>query len=133
MKYKVKDYAKALAEILSAKNSPTSGVGVKVDEKKLSAGFIKLLEKQGDLGKAKEILEKAEMFLAKKAGKKSITFETARKLSDHQKKAFSKFIEKGDVIKEKINPDLIAGIKVVVDGDRQIDYSMKNKINKIFS
>lgn len=127
MKYKVKDYAKALAEVLSAKNPPTSGVGG------ISVGFIKLLEKQGDLGKAKEILEKTEIFLAKKQGKKSITFETARKLTDHQKKSFSKFIEKGDVVKEKISPDLIAGIKIVIDGDRQIDYSMKNKINKIFS
>jgi len=124
MKYKVKDYAKALAEVLSAKD---------IDEKKLAAGFVKLLEKQGDLGKAEEILEKAEIFLAKNSGKKAITFETARKLTDHQKKSFSKFIEKGDVVKEKISPDLIAGIKIMVDGDRQIDYSMKNKINKIFS
>lgn len=124
MKYKVKDYAKALAEVLLAKD---------IDEKKLAAGFIKLLEKQGDLGKAEEILEKAEIFLAKNLGKKSIIFETARKLTDHQKKSFSKFVEKGDIVKEKISPDLIAGIKIVVDGDRQIDYSMKNKINKIFS
>jgi F0F1-type ATP synthase delta subunit len=124
MKYKVKDYAKALSEFLVAKD---------VDEKKLASGFIKLLEKQGDLGKAKEILEKTEIFLAKKHGKKAITFETARKLTDHQKKSFSKFVEKGDVVKEKINPDLIAGIKIVVDGNKQIDYSMKNKINKIFS
>jgi len=124
MKYKVKDYAKALAEVLSAKD---------IDEKKLAAGFIKLLEKQGDLGKVKEIFEKAEIFLAKRLGKKAVTFETARKMTEQQKKAFSKFIEKGDVIKEKISPDLIAGVKVVVDGDKQIDYSMKNKINKIFS
>ncbi|HQK63602.1 MAG TPA: hypothetical protein PLF16_00455 [Candidatus Staskawiczbacteria bacterium] len=61
MKYKVKDYAKALAEVLSAKD---------IDEKKLAAGFVKLLEKQGDLGKAEEILEKAEIFWQKTQARK---------------------------------------------------------------
>jgi len=123
MKYKVKDYAKSLVEILSNN---------KLNDKKLTISFIKLLERQGDFAKAKEILEQAEFLITKQQGKKSVVLETARKLTESQKKNLAKFIEKGDIVKEKINPELIAGIKIIVDGERQFDQTMLKKINSLF-
>jgi len=123
MKYKVKDYAKALAEILADK---------KADEKKVVEGFIKLLQKEGLQNKASQIIGEAEILHAKKQGKKEVVLETARKLTDSQKKMLGKFIENGDIVKEKINPALIAGIKIIVNGNEQFDMSMANKISKIF-
>ena len=124
MKYKVKDYAKALAEILADK---------KADEKKVIEGFVKLLQKEGLQSKADQIIGEAEILHAKKRGKKEVVLETARKLTDSQKKLLGKFIENGDIVKEKINSELIAGVKIIVNNEKQIDFSMKNKINKIFS
>ncbi len=123
MKYKSKDYANALVEILQ---------DIKIDGKKISEGFIKLLERQNDLKKSKEILEKAEFLLAKKFGKKSIVFESARKLSENQKNILFKNIDKQDIVKEKINKDLIAGIKIIVDNEKQFDASMQKKLQQIF-
>jgi F0F1-type ATP synthase delta subunit len=123
MKYKVKDYSKSLVEILSDK---------KLNDKKIAAGFIKLLERQGDLGKAKEILEQAEFLLIKQQQKKLVVLETARKMTESQKKLLAKFTEKGDIVQEKINPKLIAGVRITVDGERQFDQTMLKKINTLF-
>jgi F0F1-type ATP synthase delta subunit len=123
MKYKSKDYAIALMEVLAES---------KTDEKKTSQGFIKLLERQGDLSKAKEIIEITEFLLAKKNGKKSVIFETARRLSENQKNTLLKSTEKGDIVKEKINPELIAGVKIIVDNEKQLDQTMFKKINNLF-
>ena len=124
VKYKVKDYANALVEIL------TDG---KTSDKKISQGLIKLLERQNDLKKSKEIIDLAEFLLAKKNNKKSVTFETARRLSDIQRKTLLKSTEKGDIVKEKINPELIAGVKIIVDGEKQLDQTMLKKINNLFN
>ena len=118
----IKLYAKALAEILSKKG---------IDEKKIVNNFIKLLVSTGYEGKSKEILDLTEDLLLAKRGKKKITFETARKTAAGQKKIMDSLVEKGDVVKEKINPELIAGIKIIINDSRQFDSSMQSKLNKI--
>jgi F0F1-type ATP synthase delta subunit len=123
MKYKTKDYAKALAQIISESKN--------LNEKKVIQGFLKLLEKQGDLNRAKEIINYTEALLAKKNGKKIVTFQTARKMSPNQREQFSKFIKKGDIVQEKIVPELIAGIRIIVDGEKQLDQSFAKKINSL--
>jgi len=106
MKHKAKEYAKALAEVkkFNLKN------------------FLRLLEKNGDRKKLKEIVALAEKMLYRK-----ITIETARKV----KVAWPK--KKSDLIEEKINPSLIAGVKITVNGEKQLDFSLKNKLEKIFN
>jgi len=123
MKYKTKDYANALVEILSED---------KMTDKKISQSFIKLLERQNDLKKSKEIIDLAEFLLAKKNKKKSIIFETARKLSENQKKILLKSTEKGDIVKERINSELIAGVKIIIDNEKQLDQTLLKKINSLF-
>ena len=123
MKYKTIDYAKALVEILSDKD---------FNEKQITQGFLKLLERQGDFGKAKEIIKTAKFLLAKKNAKKSVFFETARKLSAGQKELLSKFVEEGDIVEEKINKELIAGVKIIIDNEKQLDQTILTKINNIF-
>ena len=123
VKYKVKDYAKALTEVLSDN---------KLSDKKVAEGLIKLLERQNDLNKSKEIIDLTEFLLAKQSKKKSVVFETARKLSENQKKMLLKSTEKGDIVKEKINPELIAGVKIIVDNEKQLDQTLLKKINSLF-
>ena len=121
---KTKLYAKALAEILSQKG----GVS---DEKKIVNNFVKLLVGAGCERKSKEILEFAGDLLLAKHGKSKITFETARKITASQKKLLDSFVNKGDVVKEKINQELIAGVKIIINDSRQFDASMQSKLNNI--
>ncbi len=119
---KVKLYAKVLAEILSKKG---------YNEKKVTENFVKLLINTGYGNKAKEILSLTEDFILQKQGKKKITFEVAREITAGQKKLLESFFKKGDIIKEKINPELIAGIKIVINDSRQLDASMQSKLQNI--
>ena len=120
---KVKLYAEALAEILFKKG---------IDEKKVIANFVKLLIKNGQEKKAKEILNLAEDLLLEKQGKNKITFETARKLTAENRVSLKKFVKEGDVVKEKVNHELIAGVKIIINNSKQFDASMQSKLQSIF-
>ena len=115
-------YAKVLAEIIF------SG---KTDDKKIVNNFVKLLVSSGYEKKSKEILALAEDLLLQKQGKRKITFETARKMTAGQKKLADNIINKGDIVKEKINPELIAGIKIIINDLQQFDASMQSRLQKI--
>ena len=123
---KIKLYAKVLAEIISKKGGVSA-----TDEKKIVNNFVKLLLSSGFEKKSKEILDLTEDLLLAKRGKKKVTFETARKITAGQKKMMDNFIDNGDVVKQKINPELIAGIKIIINDSRQFDSSMQSKLNKI--
>lgn len=119
MKYKSKIYAQALVDSLSDK----------VNQKKITDNFLKLLEKNGDMKKAREIILQAEQLFLKKTGNKKVVLEVARKVNT---KDFTKnFIKKGDLVKEKINAKLIAGVKILINNERQLDNSLLGKLNKI--
>jgi F0F1-type ATP synthase delta subunit len=119
---KAKLYAKVLAEILSEK---------KYDEKKIVNNFVKLLVNSGYENKSKEILDLAQDLLLLKQGKRKITFETARAITASQKKVLDSFVNKGDIIKEKISPELIAGIKIIINDSKQFDGSLQSKLQRI--
>lgn len=131
-KNNTKLYARALAQVLEkpARHNATALGGEESD--KIINNFVKLLVEQGYEKKAGEILNLAENMLLAKQGKKKITFETARKTTASQKKMLEGIAEDGDIIKEKINPELVAGVKIVVDGNKQLDCSMLRKLQNIF-
>ena len=120
---KTKLYATALAEVLAKKG---------INEEKVTKNFAKLLVREGLEKKSKEILELAQDLILAKQGKKKITLETARKMTLQQKKIAEGFAKSGDVIKEKINPELIAGVKIIINNSKQFDNSMKSKLQNIF-
>ena len=125
---KTKLYAKALAEVLS---KPVFAKTTAGEERKIIDNFLKFLKKNGDEKKAKEILNLAEDFLLAKQGKRKVILETARKMTADQKKLTDNFINDGDKVHEKINPELIAGIKIIINDSRQFDNSMLSKLNNI--
>lgn len=118
---KIKLYARALADIVSKKG---------IDEKKIINNFVKLLVSTGYEKKSKEILALTEDFILAKQGKSKVTFQTARKMTADQRKLMENFVKKGDVVKEKINPELIAGIKIIINDSQQFDASMQSKLSR---
>ena len=120
---KIKSYAKALAEVIN------SG---KVDDKKIASNFTKFLISSGYISKAKEILDLAEDFILAKNKNRRITIETARKATINQKKMLERFVKSGDVVKEKVNPELIAGVKIIINDSKQFDSSLQSKLQNIY-
>jgi len=123
-KYKSKIYAKALADlILDQKNQDKN--------RKIINNFLEFLVKNGDIKKSKEIISLIEAIFLNETGGRKITVETARKIDNFNfDKIFN--ISKNDSIEEKVNPKLIAGIKVIVNNEKQLDFSLKRKLEKIF-
>jgi F0F1-type ATP synthase delta subunit len=93
--------------------------------------FVRLLVNSGLERQSKKILEMAEDMILQKQGKRRVTFETARKTTASQKKLLESVIQNGDIVKEKINPELIAGVKIIINDSQQFDASMQSKLSKI--
>lgn len=127
-KNKLKIYAKALAEIILERPASAEALSW---QRKIIGNFLKLLQYKGLERKAGEILDLTENFILAKHGKRRITFETARKVTSGQKKILDGFTKKGDIIKEKISPELIAGVKIIINDSKQFDASMQSKLQKI--
>ena len=124
MKIKPKIYARVLVDVMMSKKNAGN-------EKKIVDNFLKLLKKNVDVKNATEIIRLAEVFILQKTGNKKITLETARDIG--RKNIFKEIVKSHDIVEEKINPELIAGIRVTVNGENQLDFSLKNKLDKIFN
>ncbi|OGZ67379.1 MAG: hypothetical protein A3C58_03765 [Candidatus Staskawiczbacteria bacterium RIFCSPHIGHO2_02_FULL_34_10] len=119
----IKLYALALADVIAKKISLQ-------EEKKVIYNFLKLLEKNGKLKNAKKIISLTQKYYLEKTGNKSIILQTARKTIT--KNLLKSLYKEGDIIEEKINPALIAGIKIIINNEKQLDFSLKNKLDNIF-
>lgn len=128
-KNSVKIYAKALAEIALAPKKSGERVSAAFGK---AERFLAVLAKNGLQGKVMEIVALAEDIVLQKQGKKKITLETARPATASQKKLLHTIAKQGDVVKEKISPELIAGVRITVNGNKQFDLSLQKKLQKIF-
>lgn len=65
-------------------------------------------------------------------GGRWVVLETARALSDVQRKKMEAAFSKNDYIEERVRPDLIAGMRIYIDDEREFDGSLKKKLNILF-
>lgn len=102
-----------------------------IEPKKFNAeNFLRLLERNGDLKNAKKIMAFTEELMLKDSGNKKITLESARNIN--VKKLLESIIKKGDKVEEIINSKIIAGAKIVLNNERQLDFSLQKTLNEIF-
>ena len=127
MKYPAHIYAKALAEVIAAAKRET---GREQDE--VVKRFIELVRKNGDEAHLRKLVEEAARFVRGKSGVRKITIETARPLGPAQRKALQSFIKPGDVVEEEIDPELVAGVKIILNDEVQFDGSLKGKLDTLF-
>jgi F0F1-type ATP synthase delta subunit len=79
----------------------------------------------------KKIYARAEKLAREQTGRRKIVIETARPI-ENMDKVIAKIIKKDDIFIEKINSDLIAGIKVIINDEIQFDGSMARKLKQLF-
>lgn len=121
MRYSVDNYAKAFMQ--AVKNVPP---GQAVD------GFIKLLKKTGDIKQSKKILEAVYRKLVHEKNGKWVNIETAREIVETKMALLKhKFSEK-DHVDVQVNLELIAGVRITVNGEEELDISLRGKLNKLF-
>ncbi len=125
-KYPVKIYAKALSSVLEKDlNKKEAEIAL--------ANFLALVEKNQDQKGLLKIFQLTEKNILKKLGINKVIFESARQIEAKNLKKLKEVTNKDDICCEQINSELLAGVKIVKNGNEQIDYSLANKLNKLFS
>lgn len=124
MRYSIESYAKALAEVvLHAKGK---------DDAAIAKNFFALLQKNNDETRVRKILEAAERFIHRGSGTRKVILESARSLRRSPKSLLKDIVRPGDAIEERIDPSLIAGVKIVVNDELQLDGSLRGKLDAMF-
>ena len=124
MKYSTHMYAKALAEVAAAAKP--------ADHPHIEKNFLALVERNSDGSRLRKILDEAARILGRTGGGRTVVFESARLLTAAQKKDVKMFVKPGDTVEERMNPSLVAGVRVIVNDEEQFDGSFKGKMDALF-
>lgn len=125
MKYRVTQYAQALHAAL--KNEPAS------KQKEIMRRFVVLLGRHRMSAKSGLIVSAYEKIVLRESGMRKVKIESAAPITEHLKKEISGILGKKILIEEKMNPELLAGIKILVDNELLIDASAKRQLEKLFT
>jgi len=127
MKYPARIYAKALAEVIAdaRQRSPA-------EQDVIVRNFIALVRKNGDEPHIRKLTEEAARMARGKSGVRKVTIASARPLGAAQKGVVQKFVKAGDIVEEAIDPELVAGVKIILNDELQFDGSLKGKLDKLF-
>ncbi len=134
MRYPAKHYARAFAELACGEG--IESVHEKMTKAKKDALIRNLIEaarRHGDLRKLSTIAKEAARIIRKKNGTKSVRIETARPFAGNPKKMFHNILHPHDALETKITPELLAGIKITVDEDREFDMTLLRKLDALFA
>lgn len=126
MKYQPKFYAQAFAELAAKKLAPA-------EEKNILSNLLRTVRRNGDERQLPKILEAAERLLREKEGRRKVVLESARPLHKGARDSLSRFLRKDDVVEEKENTALVAGVKIIVNDETQLDFSLASKLKKLFA
>ena len=124
MKYLPVIYAKALVSVL--KKEPVES------HAKISANFVKLLKKNGDLEKAWKVIEEAERIILKESGGRSVKVIIPREIPKTLSEKIEKSFGSKDRVGFEINRNLIAGTKIIFDGEKIMDNSLATTLKRMF-
>lgn len=124
MKYRVIQYAEALHAAL--KNVPVS------KQKELMRQFAALLTRHRMSAKSGLIVAAYEKIVLRESGMRKVNIESAAPVTERLKKEIGKILGEKIFIQEETHPELLAGIKILVDNELLIDASAKRQVERIF-
>ncbi|MBI2640515.1 MAG: F0F1 ATP synthase subunit delta [Candidatus Sungbacteria bacterium] len=123
-KYSISQYAAALILALEEKSGSKRSETIR--------RFLFIVRKNKDWSKLGRIVKEAEKQSLKKQGIKKVEVESAAPLSRAVKKEIEKIIGAKVVLEEKVRPEVLAGIKVLVDDEILIDASGISQVERMF-
>ena len=121
MKYSVDNYVSAFTQALKEGT-----------QKDISAGFVRLLKRNGDIRHFKKIIEAIHKKIVNDKDGKWVNIETARILPKNKLGLLSRKFSKKDHVDFKINTELVAGARITIDGEKELDNTLNNKLKKMF-
>ena len=123
MTYRPSHYATAFLEALRAGTEPRVAI----------AHLRRALAKRGDAHRLPQVLREIERLEVKSKGGRMITIASARPLSPSQEHALTKNFASPDHVTTEIDPRLIAGVRITIDDERELDLSLTGKLRTLFT
>lgn len=123
MKYPPSVYARALYDVCGS--SPLG------EREAIVQNFKKTVKKNGDIYQHKKIIHEFEKLLVHDRGGRMITIEFARALPEAFIEKVRKFFPVHDHIEVVIAPMLVAGMRVLIDGEHEFDNSFYRKVTRL--
>ena len=124
MRRKPEFYARAFLE--TAEHAPESKLEALVKI------FLEIIRKNGDWSGLNKIFKVVQSMTVKKAGGHIVKIETARHVPNELSENLKKCFQEHDLLELAINPDLVAGVKILIDEEKELDFSLKRKLQKLF-
>ena len=124
MRYSPRQYAAALLALLKGRPEAV--------EQRLQRQFLVLVGQKGDSRRLGLILKEVEKQDLREQGLKKVLVETPDPITPQIKKGIREVLGKDILIQEKINPELIAGIKILINDEILVDASAKTQLRKLF-
>lgn len=95
--------------------------------------FIALMRKNSDWSRRKKIVERIEDEWRKKEGRSLATIVSARPLTvGDRQKIRERFPEDRYDLKEEVRPEIMAGVRIEIDRESQIDATLAGIFKKMF-
>lgn len=124
MKYPAEAYAKAFSEALAEHPSGKDHI---------IKSFLSAVYKNGDWPAIEKIFNLITQKITHGAGGRVVSAEFARPLSDKMISEFKKEFSAKDYVEISVKPGLVAGVRVLIDGEKELDMTLAKKINKLLS
>lgn len=124
MKYPSYLYARAFLEVMEKTPERKRGEILK--------RFVQLLFKNGDIRRADKIIEAVSRFIVQARGGRSVAIEYARIIPAKLRRKLTGAFSKKDAVTEILNPVLVAGVRITMDGNEELDMTMARKLKKVF-
>ena len=124
MKYSSQQYADALLSALEGKADS--------DQKKVFRSFLGCISKNGDWFLLPTILRKVEKKHLSKAGLHKVDISVTSALSSEQKKIIDDVLQGKAKVDVSYDPELLAGVKIIVDHEILIDATGKHMVEQLF-
>lgn len=120
-KISAKQYATALLDVLE------TGVA----EKKAVTGLLNSMISRGDIGKRSEVLAAIEQEVVKRNGGRLVRAEFAHALGINDRKDFLSSWSERDRVTTAVNPDLVAGVRILVNGESELDLGLRARLDRV--
>ncbi len=123
MKYSSINYAQAFFEAIETHPDKKT---------QFTENLARLIAKNGDLELIPKIINELKNLLTRKQGGHRVKIESARPLPEILLKKITSKFDNLDLVETYINPELIAGIRITLDNEHELDNSFSQKLKKLF-
>jgi F0F1-type ATP synthase delta subunit len=120
MKFSTQIYTEALLNALKEASEE--------EKEKVLLSFVRVLDKNGDGRYRDRIVESVHKKIVQQNGGKWVSVEFARELTESHKKTIKEAFAENDHVSFSINPTLVAGTRITIDGEKELDASLNKKL-----